>query len=149
MNNNCCGNNHDQTPSTTNNCCIGDILETIIKLQNRSEKFDCFNEGCDKPFLGPTPSTICYNTRPVNFFRCSDGEQWTLPYTLNGATGLSGVFRAENVDGCCCTCRILAPNPDPSQVNLYPYVATESFVTINLNCVGALKCLPDTFISCI
>ena len=151
MNNNCCGNNNNEhTPTPSNNtCCIADILETIIKLQNRSEKFDCFNEGCDKPFLGPTPSTICYNTRPVNFFRCSDGGQWVLPYTLNGTTSVSGVFRAENIDGCCCTCRILAPNPDTTQVDLYPYVPTESFVTINLSCVGALKCLPDTYIGCI
>ena len=96
-----------------NNCtsCINDLIKRIYLLQ----KQDCDGRnisGCDKPFLGPTPSTICYNTRPLNFFRCADGEQWILPYTLNGTTGESGVFRAENIDGCCCTCRILASNPD-------------------------------------
>ena len=130
-----------------NNCCIADILEIIVKLQNRSDKFDCFGDGCDRPYLGPTPSTICYNTRPINLYRCSDGELWTFPYTLNGTTGDSSVLRCEQVDGCCATCRVLAPNPDTTATDV-PYVATDSFVTINLTCCGALTCLPDTFIAC-
>lgn len=130
-----------------NNCCIADILEIIVKLQNRSDKFDCFGDGCDRPYLGPTPSTICYNTRPINLYRCSDGELWTFPYTLNGTAGDSSVLRCEQVDGCCATCRILAPNPDTTATDV-PYVATDSFVTINLTCCGALTCLPDTFIAC-
>jgi len=130
-----------------NNCCIADILEIIVKLQNRSDKFDCFGDGCDRPYLGPTPSTICYNTRPINLYRCSDGELWTFPYTLNGTAGDSSVLRCEQVDGCCATCRILAPNPDTTATDV-PYVATDSFVTINLACCGALTCLPDTFIAC-
>lgn len=130
-----------------NNCCIADILEIIVKLQNRSDKFDCFGDGCDRPYLGPTPSTICYNTRPINLYRCSDGELWTFPYTLNGTAGDSSVLRCEQVDGCCATCRVLAPNPDVTAIDT-PYVATDSFVTINLTCCGALTCLPDTFIAC-
>ncbi len=130
-----------------NNCCIADILEVIVKLQNHSDKFDCFGDGCDRPYLGPTPSTICYNTRPINLYRCCDGELWNFPYTLNGTTGESSVFRCEQVDGCCATCRVLAPNPDATATNI-PYVATDSFVTINLSCCGALTCLPDTFIAC-
>ena len=131
-----------------NECCIANILEVIVRLQNRSDKFDCLGEGCDRPYLGPTPSTICYNTRPINLYRCSDGELWTFPYTLNGTTGESSVFRVEQVDGCCATCRVLAPNPDTTTVDILPYVGTDSFVTINLSCVGALTCLPDTYIAC-
>lgn len=130
------------------NCCLANILEIIVKLQDRSEKFDCLGDGCDRPFLGPTPSTVCYNTRPVTFYRCCDGELWTMPYTLNGATATSSVFRCEHVEGCCATCRVLAPNPDPTTSIATPYVPTDSFFTINLNCVGALRCLPDTFIAC-
>ena len=130
-----------------NECCISDILNVIVKLQNRSEKFDCLGDGCDRPYLGPTPSTVCYNTRPINLYRCCDGELWTFPYTLNGTTGTSSVFRCEQVDGCCATCRVLANNPDTTATDT-PYVATDSFVTINLSCCGALTCLPDTFIAC-
>lgn len=128
------------------NCCIASILKIIVTLQNRSEKFDCMTEGCDRPYLGPTPSTICFNTRPVSFYRCSDGGVWELPYTLNGDSGTSSVCRVENVEGCCATCRVLAPNPEATVES--PYVGTDSFFTINLNCVGALKCLADTYIGC-
>ncbi len=132
-----------------NECCLGTILKVIVTLQNRSEKFDCLAEGCDRPFLGPTPTTVCFNTRPINLFRCADGCLWTMPYTLNGIPGNSSVFRVENVEGCCATCRVLAVNPDTAAADCAPYVGTDSFFTINLNCVGALKCLPDTFINCV
>jgi spore coat protein Y len=134
--------------TNTQECCIANIIEVIIKLQNRSDKFDCLGDGCDRPFLGPIPTTTCYNTRPVNLYRCSDGETWTLPYSLNGTTGTSNVLRCEQIDGCCVTCRILAPNPDTTAAQTNPYVATESHVTINLNCIGAIQCLPDTYIAC-
>ena len=136
----------DQT-TETNKCCISDILSVIVRLQNRSDKFDCLGEGCDRPYLGQTPTNVCYNTRPINLYRCSDGELWTFPYTLNGTTGTSSVLRVEQVDGCCATCRILAPNPDTTATDT-PYVTTESYVTINLSCCGALSCLPDTYIAC-
>ena len=67
---------------------------------------------------------------------------------LHGVDGVSGTFRVENLDGCCCTCRVLAPNPDTATADTTPYVSTDSFVTINLDCVGALRCLPDTYIAC-
>ena len=136
----------DNNGNANNTCCIADIIEVIIKLQNHSGKFDCLGDGCDRPFLGPVPTNTCYNTRPINLYRCSDGEAWTLPYTLGETTGTSDVLRCEQIDGCCVTCRILAPNPDTTSTT--PYVATESFTTINLNCVGAIQCLPDTYIAC-
>lgn len=136
----------DVNNQSNEQCCISNILEVIVKLQNRSGQFDCLGDGCDRPYLGPTPTTTCYNTRPINLYRCSDGELWEFPYTLNETTGTSSILRCEQVDGCCCTCRILAPNPDTTATN--PYVSTESFVTINLSCCGALTCLADTYIAC-
>lgn len=126
-------------------CCIGEVLSLIVKLQDCSENCELINGGCDKPFLGPTPSLVCFNTRPVQLFRCLDGEAWTLPYTFNGTTGTSDIFRIEGVDGCCATGRILIPNPDTT-IPTSPYVATDSFFTINLNCVGALRCLTDVVV---
>ena len=138
----------DENRRDNNNCCISNILEVIVTLQNRSDKFDCLAEGCDRPFLGPTPTTICFNTRPITLYRCCDGDLWSFPFTLNGTTGTSTVFRVENVEGCCATCRVLAPNPDTT-ADATPFVGTDSFFTINLNCVGALRCLADTFINCV
>ena len=56
----------------------------------------------------------------------------------------SSVFRVEKVDGCCATLRVLAVNPDTTSE--YPYVATNSFFTMNLNCVCSLRCLSDTYV---
>ena len=125
--------------------CLSEILKVILRLQNCNDECDLINNGCDKPFLGPTPSLICFNTRPVRFFRCLDGEAWNLPYTMNGTTGTSDIFRIESLDGCCATCRILIPNLDTTQAER-PYVASDSFFTINLDCVGALSCLTDVFV---
>ena len=59
----------------------------------------------------------------------------------------SNVFRVEKIDGCCATFRVLALNTDTT--SLYPYVATNSFFTMDLKCCCCLRCLPDTYIECI
>ncbi len=68
-----------------------------------------------------------------------------MPYTLNGATNTSSVFRIESLDDECATFRVLAPNPD--QTSALPYVSTEDFFTIKLSCIGAIKCLGDTIVN--
>lgn len=130
-----------------NNCCIEKILKIICKLQSKVEKFDDMPNSCDRPYLGCNTSSCFYNTRPITFYSCGNTILWTMPYTLNGKTDKSTVFRCEAVDGCCCTCRVLAPNPDEASEN--PYVATSSLFTLNLNCVGAISCLPDTYVACV
>lgn len=126
-----------------NNCeNLNDVLCTIIKLQKQGECFDQGITSCDRPFLGANTNTL-YNTRPISFYTCPTNTLWTMPYTLDGVEGTSSVFRVEAVEDCCCTCRVLAPAADGS------YSPTDSFFTINLNCVGALRCLPDTYIACI
>ena len=127
-----------------NKSCLTSILETISCLQNTTDDA-CEVLGCDKPYLGPTPSLVCYNTRPINFYNCSTGDLWTFPYTVESTSGTSSVFRLENLEGNCCTCRVLALNPDTSSSE--PYVLTNTFFTINLDCVSAIRCLPDVFIS--
>ncbi len=135
-----CGNNNECS------CSFIKTLELILTLQQKGEDCDC-PTGCTKPFLGPTPSGICLNTRPITLYNCSNNELWSLPYTLNGTTGTSTVFRIENLDDNCATFRVLAPNPDTNEATSFPYISTNDFFTINLNCVGALRCLTDTFVS--
>lgn len=124
--------------------CLTSILETILCLQNSKDE-SCEVLGCDKPYLGPTPSLVCYNTRPINLYNCTTGCRWSFPYTLDSVNGTSSVFRLENLEGNCCTCRVLAQNPDTSSSE--PYVLTSTFFTINLDCVSAIKCLPDVLVS--
>ena len=49
----------------------------------------------------------------------------------------------------CATFRVLAPNTDQNEVDTIPYIATNSFFTMNLECVCVLRCLNDTFVECI
>lgn len=120
-----------------NECgCIHDILKKILLLQKQDFDNECF-AGCDKPYLGPVCTTICYNTRPITLFNCCTGNLWSFPYTIDGVTSESTTFRIEAIDDCCCTCRILYTNAEGE------LAATNEFFTLDLKCVGAIKCLPD------
>ena len=57
-------------------------------------------------------------------------------------TGSSNVLRIESLDDCCCTCRILYPSTSEEG----QYLSTNQFVTIDLNCCGAIRCLNDTYV---
>ena len=130
--------------NTKENCCFSKLLKVIDILQKNSCGELCSDESCTRPFLGGSPNIICYNTRPVTFYTCN-GNIFTASYQVGGETRTSSVFRVENMDGTCCTCRVLAPNTVTTTDE--PYVATSSFFTINLDCVSAIKCLADTFVS--
>jgi len=137
--------------SNSNCCCISNILENIVTLQNNCGKLENMSNSCDRPCLGANMSnSFVYNTRPINLYNCNN-TLFTFPYTttVDGetTTGTSSVLRIEKVNGCCATFRILAPNPDTTSV--LPYIATDDFATVNLDCVCILICLPDTSISCI
>ena len=142
--------------NNNDNCkCIADILNTINILQNNAECGDNCLDTCDRGFLGSPTNSIMFNTRPIMLYTCSgNGIPWSMPTTKEnvvcGDDGVtcSNVFRIEKIDGCCATFRVLTENPDTTQP-LIPYVATNSFFTMNLNCCCALRCLNDTYIECI
>ena len=54
-----------------------------------------------------------------------------MPFTDGDESGISTVFRVETVEDCCATFRVLR------NAN-WTLEATDSFFTINLNCVGAI-----------
>lgn len=126
----CCEENNNECG------CIQEVLKRILLLQRKDYDTEIFS-GCNKPFLGPISTPICYNTRPIQLFNCATGAPWTFPYTLNGTVSESNVFRIEALDDCCSTLRVLALGDDGQ------YVSTNDYVTVDLNCVGAIKCLPD------
>ena len=130
--------------------CIAEILNVINVLQqNASCAGDTCLETCDRGFLGCGAVQALCNTRPVILYTCcGNGTPWSMPTTREETSETtSSVFRVEKVDGCCATFRVLAPNPDENST--YPYVSTNSFFTMNLNCCCVLRCLPDTYIECI
>lgn len=146
-----CNNNNDQDGCR----CIAEILTVINVLQQNAECCgDSCLDTCDRGFLGNGATTLGYNTRPVILYTCcGNGTPWSMPTTREnvvcGDEGVtcSNVFRVEKIDGCCATFRVLAENPDTTSI--YPYVATNSFFTMNLNCCCVLRCLPDTYVECI
>ena len=136
-----CNNNE------TNTCenCIADILKVILLLQQNVCQNDTCLQTCDRGYLGQNCTTFC-NTRPIVLYPCSccnTALEMPISKSPTEAT-MSNVFRLEKLDNCCATCRVLALNPDTTSV--FPYVSTNSFFTINLNCVSAIRCLDDTFV---
>ena len=135
-----------------NNCdnnsnCIQEILQVINVLQNNACPDSCLL-SCDRPALGGGPNCIICNTRPIMIYACgSNGVAWSMPTSRTETDDTSNVFRVEKIDGCCATFRVLTTNPDTTSV--YPYVATDSIFTMNINFLCSIRCLNDTYIECI
>ncbi len=127
--------------------CISDILKVILLLQQSVCQNDSCLETCDKGYLGQSCSNYC-NTRPVTLYTCSSGSTpIAMPVSKSPTeTTTSTVFRLEKLDDCCATFRVLAPNNTGSG---FPFTATNSFFTINMNCICILRCLDDTFVDTI
>lgn len=141
--------------------CIGEILKVILVLQQNACPDNCL-DSCDRPMLGGGPNCLVCNTRPVMLYTCcGNGTPWSMPIDKDNTSvcsntqvsaccpDCSNVFRVEKLDGNCATFRVLAPNVQESCCNSMPYVATNSFFTMDLSCVCAIKCLSDTFVECV
>ena len=130
---------------TANNC-IYEILKTILVLQREANVTDCCLDTCDKKCLGCTPSVCFFNTRPITLYTCGCcNTALQIPVSrIPNVTTTSNVFRIEKLDDNCATFRVLIPTVEDDIVT---YTATNSFFTINLDCVGAVRCLPDVYVS--
>ena len=138
-----CNNNNKTCDS-----CIMEILKVINVLQSNACPDSCL-QSCDRPALGGGPNCIVCNTRPIMLYTCAgNGTAWSMPTSRAEAEGeTSNVFRVEKCDGCCCTFRVLAPNTAENAT--YPYVATDSLFTMNVDCICSVRCLNDTYVECI
>ena len=133
----------DRNDSANN--CIYEILKTILVLQREANVTDCCLDTCDKKCLGCTPSVCFFNTRPITLYTCGCcNTALQIPVSkLPNETTTSNVFRIEKLDDNCATFRVLIPTVEDDIVS---YTSTNSFFTINLDCICVLKCLADTFI---
>ena len=153
MNNteNCCGTNNS----------IADILKVILILQQNACPESCL-DSCDRPMLGGGPNCLICNTRPVMLYTCSgNGCPWSMPVSKDLTTVFSNpqvnncsyecsnVFRVEKLDGNTATFRVLIQNPEESCCNSQPYLATNSFFTMDLSCCCVIRCLNDTYVDCV
>lgn len=133
-----------------NNCnCICDILKVILALQQNACPEGCL-DTCDRPVLGGGTNCLLCNTRPVQLYTCcSVNTPISMPTTKDPVEEqtTSSIFRVEKLENNCATFRVLQPNPDTTSTN--PYVATNSFFTMNLNCCCMCRCLSDTYVDCV
>ena len=137
--------NNNQNKGNT----IAEILGVILMLQQNACPENCL-DSCDRPVLGGGTNCLICNTRPIELYTCgSNGVAFAMPTTKDPVEGstTSTVFRVEKVDNNCCTFRVLAPNPDTTSLN--PYVGTNSYFTMDLGCLCAIRCLSDTYIECV
>lgn len=132
-----------------NSCCLADVARVIDVLQKNSSTSGFCDETCTRPFLGASPTPLCFNTRPITLYSCNGSQIETSYEIINGdttTTGTSGVYRVESVDDCCVTCMVLAENPTTTDPNV-PYIRTNTYITFNLNCACAIQCLPDVIVN--
>ncbi len=128
---------------------IAEILNVILILQQNACPDNCL-DSCDRPVLGGGTNCLICNTRPIELYMCgSNGVPFQMPTTKDPSeeTTTSTVFRVEKVDNNCCTFRVLIPNPDTTSLN--PYLGTNSYFTVDLGCLCAIRCLSDTYIECV
>lgn len=137
--------------NNTDSGCIAEVLKVICILQQNANCGDACLDTCDRGFLGCSVTSLNCNTRPIMLYTCSgNGIPFAMPISKDPAVPTtSTVFRIEKLDENCATFRVLAPNDDPTEVATIPYMATNSFFTMNLNCLCALRCLNDTYVECI
>lgn len=129
-----------------NESCFLSTLRLIDTLQRNSNHEEECDNSCRRPFLGNLGRTICINTRPITFYRC-DNSLISVDFTDEaGNTATSSVFRIECIEGNCVTCTILAPANILEVENGEEFKSTRQTAIINLECVCAIKCLPDTFV---
>ncbi len=125
-----------------NNDCVDPITEIIRKillLQRQDLRND--NISCDRPFLGPL-NILTYNTRPIQLYNKYTASPWEFTYTLNTETQTTNIFRLESLEQDYVTLRLLSLDTTTGN-----YTNTNQFITLDLNTVGAIRCLPDVFIT--
>lgn len=119
---------------------IHEIICKILMLQHQD--FDSDLSSCDKPFLGPSIPNSVYNTRPIQLYNSYTATPWSFSYTSDGTTSTSDIFRIESCDTGTVTVRLLSYD-----VASNTYTNLNQFVTIRFDTIGAIRCLPDTFIT--
>ncbi len=117
------------------NRCIRNLLKFISVLQDNSTIDNCFKEGCLKSYLGPTLNYNCYNTRVISLYN-SQGNLFNATYTLSGNIEVSSAFRIQYIQDDIC-CLLILRNDNGT------YSSTGQYITINISCICAIKCLGD------
>jgi Spore coat protein Z. len=138
------------------------LLEKIARMQREAVRDEVQEEMCDGEILGDIASSnYKYNTRPIQLFTDED-HAWHCPigHDNDSCDGCeqSCIFRVERVEHCTAIFRALIPcekgcrNEEVTnecQDNIPQhrhYKSTDSFITIKLDRIAAVRCLRDSFV---
>jgi len=132
-------------------------LVRIIGMQRRAVREELNDEFCSSSRLGCGRRDE-FNTRPIQLFT-DDDKPWSVPIdrfaSVCEGCPKTCVFRVERVNNGCVTLRGLIDtgvHPEFEEVTghgsctKHKYLATDSFITLKLNCICAIRCLGDTFV---
>jgi spore coat protein Z len=136
-----------------NKNCVCEVVKLILHIQKNRKEKERIIDSCDKPFLGDEPCEEKENTRPFILYT-PEGNLWKAFFEDKGCVGKSWVFRVEKLEDCCATLRVLKPCREPLSPDTIfdcdtKWIATNSFITIDLSCVCGIQCLKDTFVDCL
>ena len=120
------------------NQCIKNLLKLICLLQDNSN-IDCLDiDDCTRPFLGQSNNYIYYNTRVISIYT-KKGDLFTVTYMNNNIEQTSSIFKVISVNND--TAKVLILNDSNDSIT-----TTNSYITIKLSCIGAIRCLQDIVI---
>ena len=121
------------------NNCIRNLLKLICLLQENSLNKCSLDDGCVKPFLGPSINNMCYNTRVITLYR-KNGDIFSSDFINNsGEVTSSNYFRVNSINDDCVTLLILNNNDGV-------FSSTRQFITVNLKCICTIKCIDDVVV---
>ena len=144
-----------------NQCCpvmneITTDMMKIVRMQKEAVRAELRDEFCSSNRLGCGRRDE-FNTRPVQIF-CGCNHPWSCAINRFNSNceeePKSCVFRIEKVERGCVTLRVLIDTgihgPELNDVydgcSKHKFLATDSFITIKLCDISAIRCLGDTFV---
>lgn len=121
------------------NRCIKNLLKLICLLQNNSNNKCKLDDGCTRPFLGPSNNFYCYNTRVITLYT-RNGSLFTTSYLDSDNNQVSSsLFRVAKVEDDMAVLLILTEDNNE-------YLSTNNYITVNLSCICAIKCIADVVV---
>lgn len=129
---------------------ITKILEKIDVLQKSAVIEEVQEKYCDFGILGEETCRFECNTRPVMLFT-DDDQPWHCPIESDEdecheeRRERTCVFRVEKVENGAVVLRALKEK-NHDEDNRSKFKSTNSFITIKIQNISALRCLKDTFI---
>ena len=125
------------------------LLENIVRMQKEAVRGEVEEQMCDGHLGNNDLCRFRCNTRPLQIFT-DDDKPWGTPIERNEdgcheESEKSCVLRVERVEDGVAVFRALidcGKHVDHKE----RFKSTDSFITIKLACICALRCLKDTFV---